>query len=110
MRRRSPGPGFLLLLAVLLWQARAKAQQVAAPGTHAGTQGTLTVTATIAASVGLLIGPDGEQRLFIANAADRADNVSRLQPVAMVKPKPTAGDKVPLRAKKLPPAKALKSH
>ena len=100
MRRRSLGPGFLLLLSVLLWQAKANAQQVAAPGTHDGAQGTLTVSATVVASVGVVIGPDGEQRLFIANAADPADNISRLQPMAMVQRTPPAADKASPKSKK----------
>jgi hypothetical protein len=49
-----------------------------------------------------VIGRDGEQHLFIANAADPADNVSRLQPVAMAQLKPAAGDKVPPEKMKLP--------
>ena len=102
MRRRSLGPGFLLLLSVLLWQAQANAQQVAAPGAHVAAQGTLTVRVTVAASVGVVIGPDGEQRLFIANAADPADNISRLQPVAMVQPIPPAADKTSPKSKKRP--------
>jgi hypothetical protein len=44
-----------------------------------GAHGTLTVTASVVGSVGLVIGRDGEQRIVIANAADTADNVSRLQ-------------------------------
>jgi hypothetical protein len=47
-------------------------------------QGNLTVTATVVASVGVVIGPDGEQRLIFANAADPSDNVSRLQAVRTV--------------------------
>ncbi len=43
------------------------------------------MTATVVTSVGLVIGPDGEQRIIMANAADPKDNVSRLQPVVMVK-------------------------
>jgi hypothetical protein len=49
-----------------------------------GAQGNLTVTVTVVASVGVVIGPDGEQRLIVANAADPSDNVSRLQPVPTV--------------------------
>ena len=69
-----------------------------APGTGGGAQGTLAGTATVVTSVGLVIGPDGEKRMIIANAADPADNVSSLQ---MVKLTPVA-DKVskPRNAKK----------
>jgi len=38
--------------------------------------GTLTVTATVVTSVGVVLGPDGQQRIVIANAPDSADNVS----------------------------------
>jgi|SRR5947209_17305560 len=86
MRRRILGPGFLLC--ILLWQASAPAQQAGAPGTQASAQGKLTVTATVVASVGMVTGPDGMQHLFIANAADPADNVSRLQPVVTLELKP----------------------
>jgi hypothetical protein len=65
-----------------------------------GAQGTLTVTASVVGSVGLVIGRGGEQRIVIANAADTADNVSRLQfvslqrvslqPVSMARPAPSA--------------------
>jgi hypothetical protein len=55
---------------------------------HAGrsgaAEGNLTVTATVVSSVGLVIGPDGEQRLIVANAADPSDNVSRLETARMV--------------------------
>jgi hypothetical protein len=59
-------------------------------GPSSAAQGTLTVTATIVSSVGLVIGPDGEQRLMIANATDPSDNVSRLQPVQILAPAPSA--------------------
>jgi len=41
-------------------------------------QGTLTVTATVVTSVGIIAGPNGEQILVVANAPDSADNVSQL--------------------------------
>jgi hypothetical protein len=66
-----------------------------------GAHGTLTVTASVVGSVGLVIGRDGEQRIVIANAADTADNVSRLQfvslqrvslqPESMAMPAPSTG-------------------
>jgi hypothetical protein len=102
MRRQSLGPGFLLLFSILLWQASAHAQQAAGGGAHAGAQGTLAVTATVVASVGVAIGPDGEQHVFIANAPDPADNVSRLQPVVMVQLTPAAGDTAKPKTKKRP--------
>ncbi|HZD93146.1 MAG TPA: hypothetical protein VE133_02770, partial [Candidatus Sulfotelmatobacter sp.] len=60
------------------------AQQMS-PRARPSAQGTLTVTATIVSSVGLVTGPDGEQHLFLANSPDPADNVARLRPVVMVK-------------------------
>jgi hypothetical protein len=44
-------------------------------------QGTLTVTVTVVTSVGVITGPNGEQKVVIANAADPADNVSWLQAI-----------------------------
>lgn len=44
------------------------------------------VTTTVVSSVGLVTGPNGEQRVVIANAADPKDNVSRLQLVVTVMP------------------------
>ena len=41
-------------------------------------EGRLSVSAAVVTSVGLVIEPDGEQRIVIANAADPKDNVSRL--------------------------------
>ncbi len=53
-------------------------------GMHGGTSasGTLSVTATVVTSVGVIIGPDGEPRLVVANATDAADNFSQLRPVS----------------------------
>ena len=42
------------------------------------TDGKLTVTATVMTSVSLVIDTDGAHRILIANAADPADNVSKL--------------------------------
>ncbi|HEY1937557.1 MAG TPA: hypothetical protein VGJ33_06465 [Candidatus Angelobacter sp.] len=56
-------------------------------------EGTLTVTATVMASVGLVTGPDGEQRMIVANAADPRDNVSTFQPVVRVKWMPLANNR-----------------
>src|SRR6266852_9673430 len=67
-------------------------------------QGSLTVTATVAASVGVVIGPDGEQKLVFANAADPSDNVSQLQAVRTVTLTSNAGsssvDNAPKKKKK----------
>jgi hypothetical protein len=44
----------------------------------------------VVSSVGLVLSPEGEQQIVIANAADVRDNVSRLQPVVAVKLTPVA--------------------
>ena len=36
-------------------------------------EGTLTVTATVVSSTGIVIGPDGQPRIIVANAADPTD-------------------------------------
>jgi hypothetical protein len=73
-------------LAFLGW-ANAFGQQVQSrtqkPGGSA--EGTLTVTATVVSSSGLVIGPDGQLRVIVANAADPKDTPSHL-PEAVVKP------------------------
>ena len=63
----------VLLMVVITTLADGSA---AAQATHA--QGQLTVSATVITSVSIVTGPDGQQRLIIANAADPADNVSHL--------------------------------
>jgi len=80
-----------LLAAVLLWASRGFTQQgfsqqpsMGHAGAPSAAQGNLTVTATVVASVGVVIGSDGEQRLIVANAVDPSDNVSRLQAVRTV--------------------------
>jgi hypothetical protein len=85
--------GALLAAWMLLCCAHAFAQQPHAsktseaspPGAAGNAQGILVVMATVVTSVGLVIGPDGEQRMILANAADPVDNVSRLQPVMVMK-------------------------
>jgi len=39
----------------------------------------------------LVVGPDGEQKVILVNAADPKDNVSRLQRVVTVQMAPAAG-------------------
>jgi hypothetical protein len=46
-------------------------------------QGSLAVTLTVVSSVGLVTGPDGRQRVVVANAAAASDNVSSLQYVRL---------------------------
>jgi hypothetical protein len=83
-----------LYAGVLLCCVRVAAQQpILPPRAHGGAEGRLTVTATVVSSVGLVVGPDGEQRMIVANAADQKDNVSRLQPVVAVKLAPVADAK-----------------
>jgi hypothetical protein len=69
---------FLLLAcsASVLGQRKnlAPAPTIVAPGGAAS--GTLTVTATVVTSVGVIMREDGQQRILIANAPDSADNVS----------------------------------
>ncbi|HWS16512.1 MAG TPA: hypothetical protein VN223_00780 [Candidatus Elarobacter sp.] len=73
---------------------QAFAQQPIISAAANGAKGHLTVTATVVSSVGLVLSPEGEQQIVIANAADVRDNVSRLQPVVAVKLTPVAyGDK-----------------
>ena len=53
--------------------------------TRAGSaEGQLTVVLTVVSSTGIVIAPDGGQHLFIANAADPADNVSKLENIRIV--------------------------
>ncbi|HJX85158.1 MAG TPA: hypothetical protein VJ723_12515 [Candidatus Angelobacter sp.] len=56
-------------------------------------QGQLTVTVTVVASVGLVTGPDGVQRLVVANGSGPLDNVSSLKPLTA-----TPGTQVPAQS------------
>ena len=67
MKRRTQ-IGIALLAALLSSVASAEAK------------GTLTITASVQASVALAIEPDGSQRIVIANATDPRDNISLLEP------------------------------
>jgi hypothetical protein len=99
MQRGGIGVG-ALLAGILL--SSAWAQQPGVPRTPGSAQGTLSVTCTVATSVGLVIGPDGAPRMIVANAADPRDNVSKLEPVVMVKLTPAkgSGDGGPAKAQK----------
>jgi hypothetical protein len=74
-------------------------------------QGQLTVTVTVVTSVGLVTGPDGVQRLVVANGSDAGDNVSSLKP--FVDPSPqslaTAGEKNSPEIRKSRPLGSLRS-
>jgi hypothetical protein len=67
----------------LLWcapvdaQARHNVRELPSYQT-ASAHGTLTVTATVVTSVGLVTGPNGDPILIVANAVDSSDNVSQL--------------------------------
>jgi hypothetical protein len=84
---------------LLLYGLQSFAQHTSSPPGGGG-EGHLTVTATVVSSVGLVVGPDGEQRMVVANSADPRDNVSRLQTVT-VKMTPVAEvPKVKVKKKK----------
>jgi hypothetical protein len=60
----------------------------------------LSVTLTVVSSVGLVVGPNGEQQIVVANATDPKDNVSRLQPVVNVSLTPVASEAAKTKPKK----------
>lgn len=66
----------IALLAALV--VSAAAQQRSSPSRPGVAEGELTVTATVVASVGVVIDENGQPRLIVANAPDPADNVSVL--------------------------------
>jgi hypothetical protein len=83
----------MVLAGIGLCCVQAFAQQPGIRPTGNGAEGHLTVTATVVSSVGLVVSPEGEQQIIIANAADPKDNVSRFQPAVAVKLMPvTDGD------------------
>jgi hypothetical protein len=52
------------------------------PPVHPGAaEGQLTVTLTVATSVGVVMDEEGKPKIVIANAPDPADNVSSLHPL-----------------------------
>lgn len=56
----------------------AGAQQRNSPSRPGAAEGELTVTATVVASVGIVIDENGKPRVIVANAPDPADNASAL--------------------------------
>lgn len=73
----------LALVAGIAGSTAAAAQARNSPGPtisglHGSAEGQLTVTLTIVPSVGVVMDPDGQPKLMVANAADPADNVSVL--------------------------------
>ena len=93
---------FVVLAATLLCGAPVLAPQ-GFPGPRQSVRGQLTVTATVVSSVGMVVGPDGEQRLIAANAADPRDNVSQLQSASMAEIR--AASALPQRGPAKRPAK-----
>src|SRR5262249_7137216 len=69
---------FATVLIALSRSAAARAQWVAPPTLQApaSVQGTLTVTATVVSSVGMIIGPDGRPTVIVANAPSPGDILS----------------------------------
>jgi hypothetical protein len=63
-------------------------------------QGALTVTATVVSSVGILIGPDGEQVLVVANPPAATDNMSVLTAASAATALPKNSESIEKRAKK----------
>lgn len=68
---------FLLCMVVL-----GSTQTAAAPQGAAPQRGELTVTATVVSSVGVMIGPNGEQILIVANAPDFVQDSALSHPKA----------------------------
>lgn len=52
--------------------------------TARGAEGTITITATVVSSVGVVIGADGQQQIIVANGADAKDSAPNLAPVKVV--------------------------
>jgi hypothetical protein len=64
----------------------ASAQQIQRSQRSGTAEGTMTVTATVVSSTGVVIGPDGQQRIIVANAADPRGSASlwQVEPPAKV--------------------------
>jgi len=80
--RKQLAAAISLFLVSLVCNSMAHAQ-VRSGTSYGGTpaQGTMTVTATVVTSVGVITDSNGEQKVVIANASDPADNVSWLQAI-----------------------------
>ena len=74
-------PAFIVLGACSALAQRGNAVADLADSRRA--QGSLTVTLTVVSSVGLVTGPDGQQRVVVANAVAASDNVSGLRYVRL---------------------------
>jgi hypothetical protein len=88
--------GVLLASIMFFIWVNASAQQIQKrPQRPAGTpEGSLAITATVVSSTGLVIGPDGQQHLIVANApAGPEDKGSSLQTVKDVQRAPLIDEK-----------------
>jgi hypothetical protein len=76
---------FLLCTVILGFRALGQAQLIERASHPAMLQqtgpveGTLTVTATVVSSVGILLGPNGERTIVVANAPDGIWNIAQPQ-------------------------------
>ena len=73
----------IVLLLLTGMAAAQRRPEPAAPSSQPNVQGSLTVTFTIASSVGVVVGRDGQQHLAAANTVDPADNVSQIRYVQL---------------------------
>ena len=68
---------FLVAVFFLVWTNASPQQIQPRPQQSArNAEGTLSVTVTVVPSTGVVIGPDGQQQIIVANAADPSDGVS----------------------------------
>ncbi len=81
--------GFLLLSCFNIAAQQASPAHTLISG---AAQGNLTVMATVVSSVGLVIGPDGQQKLVVANA-DPADSAASLSSLSTPAPAPAVSTK-----------------
>jgi hypothetical protein len=77
------GIAFFALLNASAQQIQPHSQRTGAAGAVA--DGTMTVTATVVSSVGVVIGPDGQQHVIVANAEDPRGSTSPLPGGQMVR-------------------------
>lgn len=109
MRKNKFRLGVLLAGIMFFMWVSASAQQIQNHSQRptGSAEGSLAVTATVVSSTGVIIGPDGQQRLIVANAAaGPADNGSHLQTVKDVQRAPVADGKpvsAPLKPKQQKP-------
>ena len=92
-----------IVLLLLTGMAAAQRRPEPVPSPQRNVQGNLTVTFTIASSVGVVVDQDGQQHLAAANTVDPADNVSQIRYVQLT-PVEKESQKQPekIRKEKLP--------